>query len=158
MKYLVFDPKLLAICLLTFCKLHCAFPSIGLPRPRAKMRSCYFQMLLFFCPSITWFAFYICNTQKLGLLFKQEKRGVGEWEESARGRERERMSDGKVPLQPSINQASCSHTAAAAAAAIHQQMGICRNVKLLLSEKSLNSTSPTPFCRGFSLERGIIVC
>jgi len=59
-------------------------------------------MLLFCCPSVTWFAFYICNTQKLGLLFKRE-----------REREGERMSNGKVPLQSYINQGSGSSSSLA---------------------------------------------
>ena len=42
-------------------------------------------MLLFFCPSVTWLAFYICNTQKLGLLFKRHRE-----RERERGRERGR--------------------------------------------------------------------
>lgn len=59
-------------------------------------------MLLFFCPSVTWLAFYICNTQKLGLLFKRE-----------REREREGMSNGRVPLQSYINQGSGSSSSLA---------------------------------------------
>lgn len=86
----------------------------GLPSPqtflRARKRSCYFQMLLFFCPSVTWLAFYICNTQKLGLLFKRHRERESRRE---RGKERERMSNGKVPLQSYINQA-CGHSSAPA--------------------------------------------
>lgn len=55
---------------------------------RARKRSCYFQMLLFFCPSVTWLAFYICNTQKLGLLFKRHRERERERE---RGKERENV-------------------------------------------------------------------
>ena len=79
---------------------------------RARKRSCYFQLLLFFCPSVTWLAFYICNTQKLGLLFKRHReRERGREREGER--ERERMSNGKEPLQSYINQA-CGRSSALA--------------------------------------------
>lgn len=48
-------------------------------------------MLLFFCPSVTWLAFYICNTQKLGLLFK-------------RHREREREGEGERGRQTAVRE------------------------------------------------------
>lgn len=79
---------------------------------RAKKRSCYFQMLLFFCPSVTWLAFYICNTQKLGLLFKR-----------GRGRERECQ----------MEKCHCSHISIrAAAAAARWQMGIPQKCEALV--------------------------
>lgn len=77
---------------------------------RARKRSCYFQLLLFFCPSVTWLAFYICNTQKLGLLFKRHREREREGEREG---ERERMSNGKEPLQSYINQA-CGRSSALA--------------------------------------------
>lgn len=82
----------------------------GLPSPqtflRARKRSCYFQMLLFFCPSVTWLAFYICNTQKLGLLFKRHR-------ERERGRERE----GKRERECQMEKCHCSHISIRRAAA-----------------------------------------
>lgn len=92
-------------------------------------------MPLFFCPSITWLAFYICNTQKLGLLFKREREREGErenvkWKSAIAviyqsGQQQQQQPSGKWEFH--------------------------RNVKLLLSEKSQNSTSQASLCRDFLL-------
>lgn len=111
--------------MLTFGK--CTAPSPQSLR-RAKKTSCYFQMLLFFCPSVTWLAFYICNTQKLGLLFKREReRGNVKWKSAI-----------AVIYQSGQQQ-------------LAGKWEFHRNVKLLLSEKSQNTTSQAPLCRDFLL-------
>lgn len=102
------------ICVLTFGK--CTAPSSPQTLRRAKKRSCYFQMLLLFCPSVTWLAFYICNTQKLGLQFKRE-------------REREREREGECQME----KCHCSHISIrAAAAGARWQMGIPQKCEALV--------------------------
>lgn len=117
------------ICVLTFSK--GTAPSFPPTLRRAKKRSCCFQMLLFCCPSVTWFAFYICNTQKLGL-FKR----AGE-----RGRENVKWKSAIAVIYQSGQR--------------QQQLAgkweFHRNAKLLLSEKSRNATSQAPLCRDFLL-------
>jgi hypothetical protein len=111
---------------------------------RARKRSCYFQMLLFFCPSVTWLAFYICNTQKLGLLFKRPREREGERgreREGERGRERGRVSNGKVPLQAYINQA-CGRSSALANG----------NTTEMLGALVIGDSQPLPTARIFSME------
>lgn len=83
-------------------------------------------MLLFFCPSVTWLAFYIRNTQKLGLLFKQESEGE---------RENVKWKSAMAVIYQSGEQQQ----------QFTSKWEFHRNVKLLLlSEKSLNTTSPLP--------------
>lgn len=93
-------------------------------------------MLLFFCPSVTWLAFYICNTQKLGLLFKREREGGGE---------RER---GNVKWKSAI---AVIYQSGQRQQQLTGKWEFHRNVKLLLSEKSQNTTSQAPLCRDLLL-------
>jgi len=99
-------------------------------------------MLLFFCPSVTWLAFYICNTQKLGLLFKRPREREGEREREREGEgERGRVSNGKVPLQAYINQA-CGRSSALANG----------NTTEMLGALFIGDSQPLPTARLFSME------
>lgn len=90
-------------------------------------------MLLFFCPSVTWLAFYICNTQKLGLLFKREREGGG--------RERERECQ--------MEKCHCSHISIrAAAAAAHWQMGIPQKCEALVIWEITKHHQPSSSLQG----------
>lgn len=89
---------------------------------------------MFFCPSITWLAFYICNTQKLGLLFKREREREGE--------------RGNVKWKSAI---AVIYQSGQQQQQLSGKWEFHRNVKLLLSEKSQNTTSQAPLCRDFLL-------